>query len=260
MADADYKIYMEKVLMNAVGIEKIYYLSQGEEVHSVNKINLSIEEGQFVVIMGDSGSGKSTLLYLLSGLEPVTSGEIKIDLHQIDKMNEAELAIFRRKQIGFVFQNINLVPNLTMLENIMLPGLLLTKNANEVLKRAEKLLEKMNLADQINKLPSQMSGGQQQRGAIARALINSPKIVFADEPTGSLNSANGKAVIETLMELNAEGQTIIMVTHDYKMAAYGDRVLYIRDGMILSEKDNHKEDILEKKEAELLAWLGESGW
>ena len=251
---------MKNILVNGKNLEKIYHMNQGEKVHSIDGIDITIREGQFTVIMGDSGSGKSTLLYLLSGLEPATRGEIQINSVSINNMNESELAIFRRKNIGFVFQNINLIPNMTLLENLMLPGLLINRNQKEVMQNSKNLLEKFDLSSQANKLPAQMSGGQQQRGAIARALVNSPKIIFADEPTGNLNSSNSKMVIETLMKLHSEGQTIIMVTHDYKIAAYGDEVLYIRDGKIISKRDNCKSDSMEERESLLISWLDEKGW
>ncbi len=251
---------MNDYLVTGRNLKKVYRLSKEEEIHSVDGINIDIEKGEFVVIMGDSGSGKSTLLYLLSGLETVTEGEISIDSETITNMSEDEMAVFRRKNIGFVFQNINLIPNMTLLENIVFPGLLTGAKYEDTAARAKELLKKLNLEDQADKLPAQMSGGQQQRGAIVRALINTPNIIFADEPTGALNSSNSKAVIETIQQLNEAGQTIIMVTHDYKMAAYGERVLYIRDGKILSEKKNNKKDPVAVREKEVVAWLNEKGW
>lgn len=251
---------MNEILVSGKKIKKTYILSKEEEVHSVDGIDITIKRGDFVAVMGDSGSGKSTLLYLLSGLEKLSEGEILLGNNDINSMSEDELAIFRRSNIGFIFQNINLIPNMTLLENIVLPGLLTGKNYKEVTEHAKELLKKLNLEDQIDKLPAQMSGGQQQRGAIVRALINSPDIIFADEPTGALNSSNSHAVIETIKQLNEDGQTIIMVTHDYKMAAYGKRVLYIRDGKILSEKINDENRTIAEREKELAIWLNKKGW
>ncbi len=251
---------MNEVIVLGKKLKKTYVLSKEERIQSVDGIDIEIRKGEFVVIMGDSGSGKSTLLYLLCGLETITEGEICLGLEKINDMSEDELAVYRRKNIGFVFQSINLIPNMTLLENIVLPGLLTGDSYKVVASRAKELLKKLNLEDQADKLPAQMSGGQQQRGAIVRALINSPDIIFADEPTGALNSSNSKAVIETIKQLNESGQTVIMVTHDHKMAAYGERVLYIRDGKILSEKKNDKKLSIPEREKQLATWLNEKGW
>ena len=251
---------MKEVLISGKNLKKTYVLSKEEQVHAVDGIDIEIRKGEFVVIMGDSGSGKSTLLYLLSGLETISDGDVYIGSYKINDMSEDELAIFRRKNLGFVFQNINLIPNMTLFENVVLPGLLSGDSYESVTSHAIELLKKLDLEDQTDKLPAQMSGGQQQRGAIVRALINSPDTIFADEPTGALNSSNSKNVIETLKHLNELGQTIIMVTHDYKMAAYGERILYIRDGKILSEKKNDKETAVLEREKQLATWLNEKGW
>ncbi|MDP4089841.1 MAG: ABC transporter ATP-binding protein, partial [Bacillota bacterium] len=194
------------------------YLSDGEAVHAIKNINLDIYEGDFTVIMGSSGSGKSTLLYLLSGMEDATSGTVDFGGTELSRLKEDELAKFRRSRIGFVFQSINLVPNLSLIENVVLPGYLLERYKSKVDNKAEELLRLVGLEEQKLRLPSQVSGGQQQRAAIARALINSPQILFADEPTGALNSTQGQNILDAFTELNNQGQTIIMVTHDIKAA------------------------------------------
>jgi len=252
---------MSQNIIKCEKLKKIYRTDKETEVCAVDIPDFSIKKGEFTIIMGDSGSGKSTFLYLLSGLEKATSGCINIMDNHIEQMNEAQLALWRREHVGFVFQNINLISSMTLLENVLFSGYLHSADRKKVRERAEQLLDIFSLSSQAQKYPSQMSGGQQQRGAIARALINSPDIIFADEPTGSLNSSNGKAVMDALADLNEKGQTIIMVTHDYKLAAYGNRVIYIRDGKILSEfivtKSMKK---MSERESALLKWLERKGW
>lgn len=248
------------VVVRAVDISKTYHMDDGVQVQAVRNISLDVIDSEFLIIMGDSGSGKSTLLYLLSGMEPLSGGSVEILDQRINEMNEREQAIFRREHMGFIFQNINLLHNMTVKENVLFPALLLGKKEPDIKDELAGLFSKMGLEAQENKLPSQMSGGQQQRAAIVRALINKPQILFADEPTGNLNSSNGLAVIEILQQLNKEGQTIVMVTHDYKLASYGDRVLYIRDGAILSEHVNDKSTSVSKRETVILEWLQEKGW
>ncbi|NLZ70562.1 MAG: ABC transporter ATP-binding protein [Clostridiaceae bacterium] len=251
---------MSKEIIVCKNIRKIYRTDKETAVRAADISAFSVTAGEFTIIMGDSGSGKSTLLYLLSGLEKVTDGEINIMGHDIEKMNETQLALWRRNHVGFVFQNIHLIPSMTLLENILFTGYLVSSDKEKVKEKADHLLATFSLSDQAQKYPAQMSGGQQQRGAIARALINSPDILFADEPTGSLNSASGKNVMETLAELNRNGQTIIMVTHDHKLAAYGNRVVFIRDGKILSELTMDPDTPMAERESELFKWLMGKGW
>lgn len=237
------------------------YSSGSAEVYALRDVDLEIQEGEFAVLMGSSGSGKSTLLYLLSGLERISQGEITFAGQRIDTMSETELSLLRRTGIGFVFQAINMVPHLTLFENIVTPGYLVEKNRKVVNDRATQLLESFGIADLADRLPAQVSGGEQQRSAIARAMVNSPRALFADEPTGALNSASGTAVLESFRRLNDSGQTILMATHEVRAACYGDRIIFMRDGQVQSEYRLDKEiKDLDKREPAVLAWLSAQGW
>jgi putative ABC transport system ATP-binding protein len=238
------------------------FISGGVQFNATKNISMEIYEGDFTVIMGSSGSGKSTLLYLLSGLERATAGNVHAGGGKISEMTEKELSIFRRDHIGFIFQAINLVPNLSILENIIVPRLLVEKNRKAAVGSALALLEAVGLTLEAQRLPSQVSGGEQQRAAIARALINKPKILMADEPTGSLNSTHGKNVLDILTRLNSEGQTIIMVTHDLKAACRANRILFLKDGQLNGEllPGKYNEDNLAERENRIYAWLSERGW
>lgn len=200
--------------------------------------------------MGNSGSGKSTLLYLLSGLDSITAGEVYFCDDRIDTFTEKQLAAFRSKQIGFIYQNSNLVPDLTLLENVALPGYIAKTAKRKVIKKAEALLQSLGLAELHDRLPSQISGGQQQRTAIARALVNSPEILFADEPTGSLNYDQGVAVLDILTDMNRNGQSIVMITHDIKAACRANRLIIIQDGKIDGILDFEKFDNTDLQERE----------
>lgn len=221
----------KKVIIRAKNLCKTYSTGS-EQYHAIRNVDLEIYEGDFTVIMGNSGSGKSTLLYLLSGLDAVTTGEVSFHEQRIDGYKEKQLADFRAKKIGYIYQSINLVPDLTLLENIALPGYVGGFPKKEVKSKAITLMKKMEIDAQHNRLPSQTSGGQQQRAAIARALINSPDVIFADEPTGSLNFDQGVAVLDILTKMNRQGQSVVMVTHDIKAACRADRLIFIKDGKI----------------------------
>ena len=212
--------------------------------------------------MGSSGSGKSTLLYLLSGLENKTSGDIKVLNKDIGSFKEKELAQFRRSDMGFIYQGINLVQSLTLLENVVLPSYLLGNKKKSADDRAKLLLEKVGLGKEIKKIPTKVSGGQQQRCAIARALINNPGIIFADEPTGALNSKAGEEILDMLTDLRNDGKTIVMVTHDMKAAIRAERIIFIGDGRIEGELSlgEYKKDEKEYREKEVFAYLTEMGW
>lgn len=223
---------MEKeVLIRATNLCKTY-TTGSEHYHAIKNIDVEIYKGDFTVIMGNSGSGKSTLLYLLSGLDTITAGEVHFHGERLDTFSEKELAFFRSKKIGYIYQSSNLVPDLTLLENIALPGYIAKTAKKQVLKKAESLLQAMSLEEQRNRLPSQTSGGQQQRAAIARALVNEPEMIFADEPTGSLNYDQGIAVLDILTNLNRDGQSVVMITHDIKAACRANRLIIIQDGKI----------------------------
>jgi len=208
------------------------YSAGNEQYHAVRNVDLDIHEGEFTVIMGNSGSGKSSLLYLLSGLDTVTAGEVYFRDRRIDQFGERELSDFRAKNIGYIYQSINLVPDLTIWDNVTLPGYIAGQKKEAITTRARELAHTMGIEGQLGRLPSQTSGGQQQRAAIARALVNSPDVLFADEPTGSLNYEQGVAVLDLLSRMNKDGQTVVMVTHDIKAACRADRLIYIRDGKI----------------------------
>ena len=205
----------------------------GLQQHVLRNIDLEIYEGDFTVIMGASGAGKSTLLYALSGMDKPTLGKVIVGDSDITKMNTDELALFRRSNCGFVFQQIYLVDSMSILDNVLSAGLLVNKDRKAVAAKAKEILKAVDIEEHLwKKFPTQISGGEAQRVGIARALINSPKIVFADEPTGALNSKTGRDVLDALTEFNNNGQSIVMVTHDIVSARRGSRVLYVKDGEI----------------------------
>lgn len=273
----------KEVILSAKGVQKTF-ANNGEQLHVLTNVDLDIYAGDFTVIMGASGSGKSTLLYALSGMDKATAGDViyrrntgqKQNYDDIDEVNittvkDKMLSQLRAKEFGFVFQQMHLVKNLTLLENVSVTGYLnKERKAADTKKRAEELLERMGLSDVKNHLPSRVSGGEQQRCAIARAVINDPAILFADEPTGALNRKNTNDVLDLLTELSDEGQSIVMVTHDIKAALRGDRILYLEDGNIVGElelsrygeKDKDGNLLQDKKarEAQINAWLESLDW
>ena len=205
-------------------------------VHALDDVSFSVEKGQFVAVVGASGSGKSTLLHLLGGVDRPTAGRVVIDNQDIFRMNESRLAIFRRRNMGIVYQFYNLIPTLTAEENIMLPFLLDGRRPEDATVR--ELLEITRLENRAKHLPSQLSGGQQQRVSIARALINSPAVILADEPTGNLDSKSGKDIVEMLLAANKRySQTLVLITHDEKIALQADRIITISDGKILRDEE-----------------------
>ena len=215
-------------------LSKIY--GQGEnEVRALDDVSFSVEKGQFVAIIGPSGSGKSTLLHILGGVDRPTSGKVWLEGQDVFAQNEEQLAIFRRRQVGLIYQFYNLIPVLDVTENITLPVLLDGRKVNG--ERLEKLLETLNLTDRAHHLPNQLSGGQQQRVSIGRALMNAPAVVLADEPTGNLDSKNSQEIVELLKKSNREyGQTLIVITHDESIAQQADRILAIEDGRIVRDE------------------------
>ncbi len=226
---------MKFKMENIVCIENVYKSFQNNKVSVLDNINLSIEQGEFVSLMGASGSGKSTLLYLVGGLDKPTSGTIKIDGKDINKMKDSEISKLRRKEIGFIFQFYNLVQNLTVEENIMLPVIMEGLKRKDFKNQLNEILEIVGLTNKRKSLPNELSGGQQQRVAIARAVIMNPKIILADEATGNLDSKSGKDIMELFKKINKEkGITILQVTHSEETAGYGDRIIYLKDGKILS--------------------------
>ncbi len=235
---------MAKNLLSIKELYKEYKSGEGVCV-AVNHINLDIEQGEFISIVGASGSGKSSFLYLLSGMLEMTSGEIFYMGKSLSEMTDVQKADYRGREIGFVFQEENLLEDITVLRNIALPGYLYKKK-KETDERAEKWLDYFGLKNHKKKYPNELSGGQKQRVAIARALMNQPKIIFLDEPTGSLDTAAGEKILHLLVKLNEMGQSIVMVTHDMGAAARGSKVIMIKDGMI------HNSLILGKYENEKL--------
>lgn len=226
---------MKNTILSAKGLCKSY-AHDGGQSHILQHIDLDLYEGDFTVIMGASGSGKSTLLYSLSGMDRATSGQVIYGGQDIVTMKEKELSKLRQKDFGFIFQQMHLVSNLSLLENIAVSGYLNKDTAtNDVKARTEELLEKMGIAHIKTHLPSQVSGGEQQRCAIARAVVTNPRLLFADEPTGALNRKNTNEVLSLLTDLNQSGQSILMVTHDMKAALRASRILYLEDGKIIGE-------------------------
>ena len=215
-------------------LSKIY--GQGEnEVRALDDVSFSVEKGQFVAIIGPSGSGKSTLLHILGGVDRPTSGKVWLEGQDVFAQNEEQLAIFRRRQVGLIYQFYNLIPVLDVTENITLPVLLDGRKVNG--ERLQKLLETLNLTDRAHHLPNQLSGGQQQRVSIGRALMNAPAVVLADEPTGNLDSKYSQESVELLKKSNREyGQTLIVITHDESIALQADRLLSIEDGHIVRDE------------------------
>lgn len=228
----------------------------------IDNLDLEIYENDFTIIMGSSGAGKSTLMYSLSGMDMPTSGSIEFCKEDITKMSADKLAIFRRKNCGFVFQQIYMLDKMSLLDNSLTAGLLVNKNKKEVIKRAKELFDKVNLSETtIRKNVNQVSGGEAQRAGIVRAVINKPVCLFADEPTGALNSENTKAVLDVFTSLNNDGQSIIMVTHDKKSAIRGNRIIYLKDGKICGELRLDKYDKESKERSSKLdEFLKEMGW
>ncbi len=215
------------------GVHKIYGLGKEVKVHAIKGINISVKRGEFIAIMGPSGSGKSTSMNLIGSLDLPTKGEIYLDEKNISHLSESELAQIRGKKIGFIFQQFNLIQNLTAKENVMLPMLFLGVDKKEREERAIKLLGMLGLKNKLNSYPNQLSGGEQQRVAIARALANDPEVVLADEPTGNLDSKTGNLVLRFLKQLNKKGKTIILVTHDQNLAfKYAKKIYWLKDGKI----------------------------
>lgn len=253
---------MKNTILSAKDLCKSF-AHNGGQLHVLSHVDLDLYEGEFTVVMGASGSGKSTLLYALSGMDRATAGQVIYGGNDIVRMKEKELAKLRHEDFGFIFQQMHLVSNLTLFENVAVPGYLnKDKSADEVKNRADILLEKMSVSHIKTHLPSQVSGGEQQRCAVARAVINSPGLLFADEPTGALNRKNTTDVLDLLTELNREGQSVLMVTHDMRAALRGNRILYLEDGKIVGELTLPAYQAGEEKarETQVNAWLTSLEW
>ena len=214
------------------------YGKGNNQVQALNDVSFSVEKGEFVAIVGQSGSGKSTLLHLIGGVDKPTFGHIFVDGHDVYKKNKEQLAIFRRRQVGLIYQFYNLIPILNVVENMTLPLKLDGQKVND--ERVNELLEVLGLSDRKKHLPSQLSGGQQQRVSIGRALINAPALVLADEPTGNLDSKSSQEIMKLLKYSNKKyGQTLIVITHDENIALQADRIIRIADGQIVSDEKTH---------------------
>jgi len=224
-----------KTVIKVEDVQKIYRMGDNI-VKAVDGVTLDVIEKEYLVIMGPSGSGKSTLMHLMGCLDKPSAGEIYIENVAVSKLNDTELAKIRNKMIGFVFQQFNLLPRLTALENVELPMIYARVSREVRKKRAKKLLKLVGLADRMNHKPTQLSGGQMQRVAIARALANEPQIILADEPTGNLDSKSGEEILKIFSRLHDSGLTIIIVTHDPEITENGDRVIHMRDGKIISQE------------------------
>lgn len=255
------------VLLQGRHIYKSY--RQGKKSNLVlEDVNVEIYEGDFTVIMGSSGAGKSTLLYCLSGMDSISDGEVLYQGQKISRYREKQMAALRTGEFGFVFQQTHLVSNLTLYENVAVAGYLSGRKAKEVQDSARELLAKMRVEDAVMRFPSQVSGGEAQRAAIARAVINRPSLVFADEPTGALNKSNSEEVLGLLADLHRGGQGIVMVTHDVRAALYGTRILYMEDGRILDEltmgeceeKDGKSASYQRAREKKITEWLSALHW
>lgn len=218
-------------ILKCRGLKK-YYKTGENTVKALDGVELQVQKGEFLAICGSSGSGKSTLLHMLGGLDKPTEGEVIINQKNITKLNDKELTVFRRNHIGFVFQNYNLVPVLSVFDNIMLPSNLAKMEVDK--KYVDNIIEVLGLKEKLRSFPNQLSGGQQQRVAIARALIMKPDVILADEPTGNLDSRNGKEVLELFQRsIRDMGQTLVMITHNEKIAEMAERCIQIEDGQIV---------------------------
>lgn len=253
---------MDEIILQAKEVCKSF-ASNGVQNHVLNMVDLDIRKGDFTVIMGPSGAGKSTLLYALSGMDALTSGQVFYKGSEISRLKEKQMGQLRAFAFGFVFQQTHLISNLTLFENVAVTGYQDKKKSVATINgRALQLLEQMQVADAKDRLPSQVSGGEAQRAAIARAMINEPGILFADEPTGALNKKNTMEVLDLLSELHAKGQSIVMVTHDVRAAMRANRVLYFEDGRVVDELllPAYEPDRARERETQLNAWLCALEW
>ncbi|MCC2254403.1 ABC transporter ATP-binding protein [Ruminococcus sp. CLA-AA-H200] len=230
-------------MKNIICVNNLYKLYRVGDtaVRALDGVSFTVREGEFCAIVGTSGSGKSTLLNMLAGLERPTKGEVIINGHHIEKMNESELVSFRGNNVGFIFQSFHLLPALNALENVALPLSFRGEERGLRKKKAEKMLRMVSLEKQKNHMPNQMSGGQQQRVSIARALVSDPRIIFADEPTGNLDSRTSEDVMRLMQKIVSEqGRTLVMVTHDMNEAEYADRIIRVIDGKIVENKEKRR--------------------
>ena len=254
-----------KTVLEAKNLCKTYIVNKRQN-NVLKNVNLTVSEGEMVAVMGPSGSGKSTLLYTVSGMDRMTAGEVLFDGKNIEKLNDKELAELRLDEMGFIFQQMYMLKNLTVLDNIILPACQskkLAESRKETVARGQELMRKLGIIEVADNDISEVSGGQLQRACICRSMINKPRMIFADEPTGALNRTSSDEVMEELTKLNAEGTTIMLVTHDVKVAARCTRVLYIVDGNIKGEYNlDRMKQVSELRDRERCVnnWLMEMGW
>jgi len=230
-------------MINVTHVSKIY--ETGEvEVKALDNVSFEIKKGEFVAIMGPSGSGKSTLMHILGALDTPTKGEYILDGENVEKLTDDELADIRNRKIGFIFQAFNLLPRTSALKNVMLPMMYAGTPKEKRKEIAEKYLKMVGLSDRLSNTPSQLSGGQQQRVAIARSLVLNPAIILADEPTGNIATTQAEEIMAIFQKLNAEGHTIVMITHEPDIAEHAKRIIHIRDGKIVEDGNGHKQRII----------------
>ncbi len=252
---------MNEILLETEKLCKTFS-NGGLQQHVLRNVDLKLYRGDFTVIMGASGAGKSTLLYALSGMDTPSLGKVTFGGKVISDLSQDGLAVFRREHCGFVFQQIYLIDGMSVTDNVLSAGLLVNKDRKALVAKAKELFAAVGISEEAQKkFPAQLSGGEAQRVGIVRALINSPEILFADEPTGALNSKTGLDVLDTLTKFNEQGQSVVMVTHDMRSARRGNRILYLKDGVILGEcnlgKYAHGDT---KRHEKLSAFLKEMGW
>jgi len=231
---------MKESIIKIQDVWKKYEMDSAEPLVVLKGINLNIQTGEFIAVTGPSGSGKSTMAHIIGALDKPSWGEVYLKNKSIAKMSESSLAFLRGKTVGFIFQQFNLLPTLTALENVMLPMEMINKSESYAKERAQTLLESLGLGDRLNHKPNQLSGGQQQRVAIARALANDPEVILADEPTGNLDTKSGQFVMDFLEKMNEQGKTIVLITHEMELVKYASRIIQLRDGRIEREIRNGK--------------------
>lgn len=249
-------------LLTVKNLKKVYTTRfGGQSVEALSNVNFSVERGEYAAIMGESGSGKTTLLNILAALDKPTSGEVLLNGRNIVDIKESEISKFRRENLGFVFQDFNLLDNFSIRDNIFLPLVLSRKSYGEMEKRLKPIAAKLGIEDILDKFPYEVSGGQKQRAAVARALITKPALILADEPTGALDSKSTESLLQMFSAINAEGQTILMVTHSIKAASHASRVMFIKDGVVFHQiyRGNHTNEEMFQKISDTLTLLVTGG-
>ena len=249
-------------ILEVQSLEKIYSARfGGNQVRALSNVSFMVEQGEYVAIMGESGSGKTTMLNILAALDKPTKGEVILDGRSLSKIKDKELSAFRRKNLGFVFQDFNLLDNFSIRDNIFLPLVLSGKGYKEMSKRLTPIADKLGIKELLDKFPYEVSGGQKQRAAVARAIITNPKLILADEPTGALDSRATDSLLKVFSEINNSGQTILMVTHSTKAASHAGRVLFIKDGEVFHQiyRGNSSNEEMYQKISDALTLLATGG-